>query len=303
MAANNPGGPPGGVRGLDDFDFKSFLNDIPPVTRTLCLSMAACTLGSGFKLLPSVMFGLYWPAIIGRFQIWRLLFTFVHLGGLGFAFLINMYFLFHYSKQLENGTFFGRTANYCWFIAIVMAVTIVCSPFIPIFGGGRAILMAIMHLWGRHSPNLSVKLYGIVAVPAKYLSLATIGMELVLSGTVDFTSVVGLVAGHIYFFLDTVYPTMPNGRNLIVVPVAFVAFIEQACITLATWTGLGSVPQPPAPPVRRSSGTTATIGSLGSSATGGSQGGSTTAARTRLTMPNLRPGAQSWGPGQTLGST
>jgi Derlin-2/3 len=304
MAGNNPGGPPGGVRGLDDFDFKAFLNDIPPVTRTLCLAMAACTLGSGFKLLPSVLFGLYWPGILAKFQIWRLFFTFLHLGGLGFAFLINMYFLLHYSKQLENGVFFGRTANYCWFITIVMAVTIACSPVIPVFAGGRAILMAVMHLWGRHSPNLTVKLYGIVAVPAKYLSLATVGLELVLSGSIDFTSVIGLVAGHIYYFLDSVYPTMPNGKNLIVVPPAFALFIDQACVALASWTGLGIVVQQAVPPpARRSSGTTATIGSLGRSATGGAQGGSTTDARTRFTMPSLRPGANQWGPGQTLGSS
>jgi Derlin-2/3 len=302
MSGNQNGGE-AAARGLDDFDFKSFVNDIPPVTRTLLLSTVFCTLGSGFGLLPSYAFGLSWPAIVGRFHFWRLVTSFLHLGRLGFPFLINCYFLFHYSKQLENGFFLGRTANYCWMLTIVAGITLVASLVLPIYAAGPALLMAIMHLWGRHSPTLTVKMYGILAIPAKYLSLAMIGLDLILGGGIDATAVVGLVAGHAYYFLDSVYPTMPNGMQLISTPPAFERLVDQVCVALASATGLGAV-QPPAPPSqarRHGPGGTSTVGSIRSA---GSSSAAATGARAGITMPSLRAaaGGYNWGSGQTLGS-
>lgn len=291
---------PGAAQGLDDFDFKSFLNDIPPATRTLCSLTFICTLGGGFGILPRSMFGLFWSEIVGKFHFWRLFTSFVHLGKLGFPFLINFYYLFTYSKQLENGFFLGRIANYCWFMVIVMLVTLVASLFIPMYAAGSALLMAIMHLWGRHSPTLTVKLYGFISIPAKYLSLALLVLDLVLSGSIDPTSIVGLVAGHAYYFLDSVYPTMPNGKHIISTPAAFEQLVDYACTSLASATGIGAVPPPAAPTRPSGGGSISNIGSLQSGATGASS----TGARSGITMPSLRgaAGAHSWGSGRTLGS-
>jgi Derlin-2/3 len=297
MAANNQGG---AMRGMDDFDFKSFLTDIPPVTRTLVLSCIICTIGSGFGILPNILFGLYWPAIAGKLQIWRLVLSFFHLGGLGFPFLMSTYFMYHYSRQLESGFFFNRTANYCWFLAFVATFTSIVSFIFPMGAAAPAVLMSILHLWGRHSGNLIVKLYGFISIPAKYFSLATLGLELILTGSMSKVSITGLIAGHAYYFLDSVYPTLPNGRVVIGVPPAFESFVDSACIALASATGIGAVPPPqPTPGRRATSGTTSSIGSIH----GGGAGATSSSARTGLTMPNLRPGQYNWGTGHSLGST
>lgn len=290
------------ARGLDDFDIKTFLNDIPPVTRTLVISTFVCTLGGGFGIFPTHWFGLSWPDIIGRFHFWRIFSSFVHMGRLGFPFLINMYFLFHYSKQLENGFFLNRVANYCWMLTIVIAVTLCFSVFIPMYATGNALLMAIMHLWGRNSPTITVKMYGFISIPAKYLSLAIIAIDLILTGGIDYTAVVGIVAGHLYYFLDSVFPTMPSGKQLISTPPAFERLVEQACVGLASLTGLGAVPaaaSPRAPP-SSGAGSASTIGSMQT----GRNGAATSGARTGITMPSLRgaTGRYDWGSGQALGS-
>lgn len=290
------------ARGLDDFDIKTFLNDIPPVTRTLVLSTFVCTIGAGFGILPDHWFGLSWPHIIGRFQFWRIFSSFVHLGRLGFGFLVNMYFLFHYSKQLENGVFLNRIANYCWMLAIVMAVTLCFSVFIPIYAAGSAFVMAILHLWGRNSPTITVRMYGFISIPAKYLSVAIIGIDLILTGGIDRTAVVGLVAGHLYYFLDSVFPTMPSGKQLISTPPAFERLVEQVCVGLASLTGLGAVPAPAPSRAPRSSGTgsASTIGSMQT----GRNGAAASGARAGITLPSLRSatGGYDWGSGQALGS-
>lgn len=302
MSGNQNAGP-GAARGLDDFDFKTFLNDIPPVTRTLVLSTFICTLGGGFGIFPSHWFGLIWPEIIGRFHFWRIISSFAHMGKLGFPFLINMYFLFHYSKQLENGFFLNRTANYCWMLTLVMLITLISSTVIPMYAAGSALLMAIMHLWGRHSPTLTVKMYGFISIPAKYLSLAIIAIDLILSGGVDTTAVVGLVAGHAYYFLDSVYPTMPSGKQLISTPPAFERFVDAACAALASATGLGAAPAPAAPPRVPSAAGAGAASTIGSMQTG-RNGVAASGARSGITMPSLRgaAGGYDWGSGQALGS-
>lgn len=300
MSGNQNGGE-AAARGLDDFDFKTFLLSISPITRTLVVSTIVCTIGSGFGLLPSSMFGLVWPKIIGSFHFWRPVTSFFHLGGLGFPFLINTYFLYHYSTQLENGFFLNRTANYCWFLFLVVCATLVASFVVPIYAACPALLMAIMHVWGRHSPTLTVKLYGFIAIPAKYLSLAMLALDLVLTGGFDTTAVVGLVAGHAYYFFDSVYPTMPSGKVIISTPQGFADLVDQACVALAGATGIGQQAQAPAPQrtQQQYSGTGNVAGISGLGARG--QGGASTGARPGITVPNLRTGYQ-WGSGRTLGS-
>lgn len=294
------GGQQGAVRGLDDFDFKSFLNDIPPVTRTLVLSMVFCTLGGGFQLLPASTFGLFWPLIIGKFQIWRLLTSFLHLGSLGFSFLINVYFVYHYSAQLERGFFMGRTADYCWMLFLVMVITLACSLFVPVYAAGPALQLAILHVWGRQASNVTVRLYGFIAIPAKFLSLATIGLEVVTTGSVIPACVIGLAAGHVYYFLDKEYPQLPSGKRVISTPVAFESFIAQACATLSSCTGLG---ESGSQPVSRQPFASTVRNPASSRSTGGTDfGASASGVQSRLTMPNLRPGSHSWGRGQKLGS-
>ena len=67
------------------------------------------------------------------------------MGRLGFPVLSNMYFLFHYSKQLENVFFLNHVANYFWMLTIVIAFNLCFSVFIPMYATGNALLMAIVH--------------------------------------------------------------------------------------------------------------------------------------------------------------
>lgn len=292
-------GPTGDVRGTGDFDFRSFFMDIPPVTRTLFVTLLSFTLLSGLGVLPITLFVLDWGSVVKRFQIWRVIFTFFHLGRLGLAFLIRMYFLYTYSRQLEIGTFFGRPANYAWFLAISSSVVLLLSTIFgsPINGG--ALLIAIIHLWGRHATNVTVNLYGFINIPAKYLSLAMLALDVVINGGVANADVFGLIGGHFYYFLDSVYPSMPDGRQLIVVPMWFERFIDQLQAFLASVTGLHSGPPPANTRQSRSdSGSSSRFG--GSSGPIGGRASFASGARASGPSATKR---HTWGTGHTLGSS
>lgn len=296
-------GPTGNVHGAGDFDFRSFFMDIPPVTRTLFVTIFGFTLLSGLGILPVSLFVLHWPVVIRNLQIWRILFTFFHLGRLGLAFLIRMYFLFTYSKQLEIGVFFGRPANYAWFLSIVSATVLALSAIVPSYINGGALLIAIIHLWGRHATNVTVALYGFIQIPAKYLSLAMLGLDVIITGGVSPADIYGLLGGHLYYFLDSVYPMMPQGKQVIFVPLWFERFIDQLQASLGSITGLHSNP----PPVANSRNSSAPRAfESGSSQGPSSSGGGTSSSwRSGFTAPSVRPGQSrhNWGTGHTLGSS
>lgn len=281
-----------------DYDFKGFLLNIPPVTRTLVTSATVITVGASILgVIPLTACVLEWSPIISQFQIWRLLLTFVHMKAKGFQLLMRLYYLYTYSSQLERGTFFNRSANYCWFLFIVMTFTMLASVLtVPSYINGSALLLAIIHLWGRHANDVTVSLYGILKFPAKYLSLFILALDLLLDGHIDVSSVFGLVAGHLYYFLDSVYPTMPQGKHIISVPVWFENGIDQISDSLGSLLGLQNAPS--AAPY--SEDRTSQLGVSRNAAIGRGSGASAgSSARTGITSPSVR---HSWGSGRTLGS-
>lgn len=290
--------PSGNVRDTGDFDFRSFFLDIPPVTRTLFILTFALTLLSGLDLIPVTVFVLEWQPIISRFQIWRPILTFFHAGRLGLAFLIRMYFLFTYSQQLEIGTFFGRPANYAWFLTLVAGVVLLGSTMIPSYINGGAWLIAIIHLWGRHATNVTVSMYGFIQIPAKYLSLAMLALDVIIRGSFSPSDALGLVGGHLYYFLDSVYPTMPQGKNVISVPIWYERIIDNIQNILGSVTGLQRVPPAPQRGFTRGGRTSTISGVQGQS----NRGGTTSGARAGFTVPSMRSG-HNWGRGNTLGSS
>lgn len=274
--------------------------DIPPVTRTLFLAMFTCTLMSGLGIIPLPIFLLQWPFIIRRLQIWRVLFTFLHMGKLGLGFLIRIYFLFVYSKQLEIGVFFGRPANYAWFLTFVAMFILVLSTLFSSLINGGGLLIAVIHLWGRHATNVTVSLYGFIQIPAKYLSLAMIGLDLIIGGRIATSDALGLLGGHLYYFLDSIYPATPDGKQLIFVPQWFENFVVRIQNFLGSVTGLQTAPPLSSVPSSRFG----RIGSqLGRDTSRESRDtGSTSTWRSRLTSPTSR-NQHNWGTGQTLGSS
>ncbi|CAN8067128.1 unnamed protein product [Agarophyton chilense] len=289
-------GPTGDVHGTGDFDMKSFIMDIPPVTRTLFIAMFSCTVLTGLKLFPIQPFALLWIRVVEAMQVWRIPLSFLHMGSLGVGFLIRMYFLYTYSRQLESGVFFGRPANYAWFLTTVGFFVSVISILIPSYFNGSALLTAIIHLWGKHATSVTVSLYGFLSIPAKYLSLSMIFIDLIRTGSIPYTDVFGLLGGHIYYFLDSVYPGMPGGRQVISVPIWFENAIDFLQRTLGSVTGLQRGPPAPISQPSRSTGSyTSNVSGRWNS------GGAASGPRAGVTNPVSR-GGHNWGTGHTLGS-
>lgn len=93
-------------------DFGEWLKSVPFLTRYWFSSTIVCTLLGRFGLVKPQQLVLY-LAPLKRFQIWRLLTCVLYypIEQAGFHYLINLYFLYNYSRRLEEGKLTNNRSN------------------------------------------------------------------------------------------------------------------------------------------------------------------------------------------------
>ena len=86
--------------------------EMPPVTRAYTTACVLTTLAVQLDLLSP--FQLYFNPVLvwSRYQLWRMLTTFLFFGTFGFNFFFNMIFTYRYCRMLEENSFRGRTADF-----------------------------------------------------------------------------------------------------------------------------------------------------------------------------------------------
>lgn len=62
--------------------------------------------------------------------------------------------------------------------------------------------------------------------------------ELIFEARVKISNATGLFGGHLYYFLNSVYPFMPHGRQVIFVPTWYEHFIDKVQRIFGSITGL-----------------------------------------------------------------
>lgn len=76
--------------------------------------------------------------------------------------------------------------------------------------------ISVQYVWSRNFPEQKVSIMGLVTVMSFYLPFAFVGMSIVM-GQDPIPDIIGIVVGHLYFFLKVLYPAT-SGRQLLVTP-------------------------------------------------------------------------------------
>ncbi|KAK9099205.1 hypothetical protein Syun_026250 [Stephania yunnanensis] len=123
-----------------------------------------------------------------------------------------------YGVQLEKGPFEGRTADFLWMMIFggfsLLALSIIpvlWSPFL-----GVSLVFMLLYVWSREFPNAQINLYGLVTLKAFYFPWAMLVLD-VLFGQSLVPDLLGIVAGHLYYFLTVLHP-LAGGKNILRTP-------------------------------------------------------------------------------------
>jgi len=193
---------------------------IPPVTRGWAGACLGATVGMSLRVLDPYFLTLNWPRVWSLFEVWRPVTCFCFLGGFSLNFVFQMMFLIRYGSQLEGGTFQGRPDDYAYMLAFC-ATTLLALGYVTqgtaLEGNfvvlGPTLIFAVLYVWARHNEHARVSIYGLITVTGLQLPWAFLGMTVLMGGN-PVPDLIGILVGHLYFFLKAIHPVRTGTRLL-----------------------------------------------------------------------------------------
>ncbi|KAK9721417.1 Der1-like family [Popillia japonica] len=190
---------------------------IPPVTRVYTTACVLTTLAVQLDL--ATPFQLYFNPILilKQGQIYRLVTTFLFFGTFGFNFFFNMIFTYRYCRMLEEGSFRDRTADFVMMFLFGAVFMIAFAFIVNLLFLGQAFTIMLVYIWSRRNPLIRMNFFGILNFYWVYLPWVLLGFSLLLGNAV-YVDLMGIAVGHIYYFLEDVFPHQRGGFKLLKTP-------------------------------------------------------------------------------------
>jgi len=188
-------------------------NSLPIITKYLFAGSFGLTLAANFGLVPPQWIVLNFQLVFKNFEIWRLITCFLYHGRLGFPFLIHMLFLVRYGESLEQTTFAGRTADYVFCILFGCLLLLPIGYLLRLSTLGMSLIMMIIYIWSRKNPDINMTFMFGFRFQSFYFPWVLVGFN-VLMGGFPLAEIVGIIVGHVYYFLEDIYPNTGGTRLL-----------------------------------------------------------------------------------------
>ncbi|KAF2087534.1 putative ER-associated proteolytic system protein Der1 [Saccharata proteae CBS 121410] len=206
MAAMIPGAD--GIAG--GFPLEQWFHEIPVCTRwwttitVLTSVLVQCHVLTPFQLFYS------FRAVYYKGQYWRIISTFFYFGPLSLDLMFHVFFLQRYSRLLEEG--FGRSpAHFSWLLAFASLAILCLAPLFSMAFLGTALNSTLVYIWSRKNPDTRLSFLGLFVFKAPYLPWVLALFSVLLHGTVPKDEICGIMVGHVWYFLNDVFPPMYNG--------------------------------------------------------------------------------------------
>ena len=193
--------------------------DVPVVTRTYMTMAFMTTLACSLEIITPLSLYLNTNLIYSKYQVWRLLTNFLFFGNFGIDFLFHLFFLYRYARSLEEGSFRRRTSDFFFMLLFgalfLIGVTVALAP--PIHFLGSSLTFMLVYVWSKRNRDVQMRFLQMFNFTAPYLPWVLLAFSVLLhnNAVVD---LMGIGAGHLYFFLEDVYPQLEGGRRVLITP-------------------------------------------------------------------------------------
>jgi len=193
---------------------------MPVVTRAYTTACVMTTIAVQLDFVSP--FQLYFNPnlILNKYQVWRLITTFLFFGTFGFNFFFNMIFTYRYCRMLEEGSFRGRTSDFVTMFIFGGVLMTIFAMFVNLVFLGQAFTIMIVYVWSRKNPYIPLNFFGLMNFRAPYLPYVLLGFSVLLGNTV-WVDLIGMLVGHTYYFLEDVFPNQAGGYRILKTPQLF----------------------------------------------------------------------------------
>ena len=175
--------------------------------------------------------------IFVQHQYWRLITTFLFFGTFSFTFMFNIMFTYRYARMLEEGSFRSNSADFFFMLLFGAVLMTIIAPFVKLLFLGHAFTIMLVYVWAKRNTQIQLSLFGefgylmcffchfifgitrinsssiilgLFNFRAPHLPWILLGFSLILGNSV-LTDVMGILVGHVYYYLQDVFPYLPGG--------------------------------------------------------------------------------------------
>ena len=206
----------------------------PPLTRyylTIIFIISFMITYMKHVVFPSYLI-LDYTLIFQKYQIWRLFTNLFVIGQFSMGFLFFCFFFYSNVKSLEvEALKFRRYAEFLMMIFYIIIalnlINIITSYYFGLqtnFTLAHQLLYALVYIDSKREPQKNVMIYFFV-VKNCYVPYAFLLFSLISGGSI-IENVIGIVAGHIYFFFKEIAP-IQKGLDILITPKFVVDLTEK----------------------------------------------------------------------------
>jgi Derlin-2/3 len=192
-------------------DIMSWYMDIPVVSRMYFTGAFLTTAACAVDIITPYSLYFSWD-LIKAGQVWRLFTSYLFFGVFSVDFLFHMYFLVRYSRMLEEGDFRGRTANFLYMLLFGIINMTFFASWAELNFLGSALTFMMVYIWGRRNEDVKMSFLGFFTFNAPYIPWVMLTFSVLLGNPVA-TDLIGIAVGHMYYFLEYVYPVLAETRG------------------------------------------------------------------------------------------
>mmetsp|Transcript_106842 Transcript_106842/g.299136 ORF Transcript_106842/g.299136 Transcript_106842/m.299136 type:complete len:211 (+) Transcript_106842:73-705(+) len=189
------------------------VGQLPPVTRSLIVASGTLMVLCSLDIISPFSLYLNWQLIIYELQLWRLVTCFLFSGTFGLHYFWNTYVLVFYCSSLEAVSFHSKSADFLWMLICSSGMLLILTYF---FGNSYFISGAMTdvmtYVWGRRNPAARMQLL-FFPIRAPYIPWVLALISLLMGGNIQ-DHLMGVAAGHVYYFFEDVYPLLPTSKGL-----------------------------------------------------------------------------------------
>lgn len=189
-------------------EIADWFNQIPPLTRYWFAGSIAVPM-----LCRLNVFSPYSMVLTSDFlknlALWKPLTSVLYYpisgGGGGFHYLVNLYFLYNYSQRLENGHFSGRPADFAFMLLFNWVSLVVTSLAFGVMMLMDPMIMSVIYVYCMLNQDQIVSFWFGTRFKARFLPWVLFGVNFLLGGG-GMSELMGILVGHLYFFVMLKYP-------------------------------------------------------------------------------------------------
>lgn len=223
---------------FNDSSPQGWYKNLPPITRSILTITFFSTLLITFGMLNPWYILFDWEYIFRKAQIWRFLTSFFFVGPFSIGWIMSQWMFTSFSSKLErSGSVGSSSGSYLYFILILMTgINIIGTAFDYPTGrkiGGSSLIFGIIYYWSKKFPTSLVSIWGFT-LQAYQLPYALLFLD-VLTGNSLIDDLIGLLAGHSYYYIrDIIYEN--NANNFLArTPKHFDKFVDYSSLLIKNY--------------------------------------------------------------------